>query len=104
MAHLFTADLHFGHKFMAELRGYDSVEDHDEAMLDRLNGQIHKNDIVWLLGDIGIRTDEATLDTVSRIKGRKMLISGNHDATHPMHRGAWKAQACLLYTSPSPRD
>lgn len=107
MGHVFVADTHFGHKFMAELRGYDTVEDHDEAMLDRLNGQIHRDSIVWILGDIGIRTNEATLDTVSRIKGRKMLISGNHDSTHPMHRNAWKHQAKALrvfeYVSPFQR-
>ena len=96
MAHLFTADLHFGHNFVAGLRGFDSAEEHDEFMIDNINGGTHEDDILWILGDIGIRTDEETLDKVGRLKGRKMLISGNHDSTHPMHKNAWKYQAKAL--------
>ena len=96
MAHLFTADLHFGHNFVAGLRGFDSAEDHDEFMIEDINRVTQDDDILWILGDIGIRTDEETLDKVGRLRGRKMLISGNHDSTHPMHKNAWKSQAKAL--------
>ena len=96
MAHLFTADLHFGHNFVAGLRGFDSAEAHDESMIEGINSVTQDADILWILGDIGIRTDEETLDKVGRLKGRKMLISGNHDSTHPMHKNAWKSQAKAL--------
>lgn len=96
MAHLFTADLHFGHNFVAGLRGFDSAEEHDESMIDNINSATQDEDILWILGDIGIRTNEETLDKVGRLKGRKMLISGNHDSTHPMHKNAWKSQARAL--------
>lgn len=107
MAHLFTADLHFGHTFVAGLRGFDSAEDHDEFMIEDINRVTHEDDILWILGDIGIRTDDETLDKVGRLNGRKMLISGNHDSTHPMHKNAWKSQARALrvfeYVSPFQR-
>ena len=96
MAHLFTADLHFGHNFVAGLRGANSTEEHDELIIDEINRVTNDDDILWILGDIGIRTDEETLDKVGRLKGRKMLISGNHDSTHPMHKNAWKSQAKAL--------
>lgn len=96
MAHLFTADLHFGHNFVAGLRGFDSAEEHDESMIEDINSVTQDEDILWILGDIGIRTNEETLDKVGRLKGRKMLISGNHDSTHPMHKNAWKSQAKAL--------
>lgn len=96
MAHLFTADLHFGHNFVAGLRGFDSAEEHDESMIGGINSVTHEDDILWILGDIGIRTDEETLDKVGRLKGRKMLISGNHDSTHPMHKNAWKSHEKAL--------
>ena len=96
MSHLFTADLHFGHNFVAGLRGFDSAEDHDEFMIGDINSVTNEDDILWILGDIGIRIDEETLDKVGRLNGRKMLISGNHDATHPMHKNAWKSQAKAL--------
>ena len=96
MSHLFIADLHFGHDFVAVLRESNSTEEHDEFIIDEINSSVNDGDILWILGDIGIRTDEETLDKVGRLKGRKMLISGNHDSTHPMHKNAWKSQAKAL--------
>lgn len=93
--HMFTADLHFGHKLVSELRGYGSVEFHDEAMIARTNRAVTKDTILWILGDLGVSTSSYVIDQARRIKCRKILVAGNHDAFHPMHRNAWKQQKKL---------
>lgn len=52
----FTSDLHLGHPFVAELRGYDrgdaDVERHDAAILGNLTAALSPGDTLWVLGDI----------------------------------------------------
>jgi calcineurin-like phosphoesterase family protein len=87
----YTSDLHFRHKKVSELRGFESVEDHDQAITDNWNSVVGKNDIVWVLGDAVIGS--GGLDSVALLNGRKHLITGNHDAPFPGHRDSHKAQA-----------
>lgn len=87
---LYTADLHFRHALVAGLRGYgDNFEAHDAAILDVWNKQVRDDDIVYLLGDLtgnADADDERWLLNILRyLPGRKRMISGNHDGTHPMY-------------------
>lgn len=94
--HHFWADLHLGHRLVAGLRGYDTPEDHDEAVLTAWAKTVHKHDIIWILGDLAMGHPETALDQVSKMPGRKRFIWGNHDSGHPMHRNAWKYQRPFL--------
>lgn len=47
-----------------------------EKQLELLKSKIHKNDTLVLLGDIG------NPEWVKKIKGKKILITGNHDVVH----------------------
>ena len=47
-----------------------------KKQIEILNNKIHKNDTLILLGDIG------NSEWVKMIKGRKILITGNHDIVH----------------------
>lgn len=87
---LYCSDPHFRHKKVSEIRGFASVEDHDQAIVANWNSAVGKNDIVWVLGDVTIGS--GGLDYVALLNGRKHLIVGNHDAVFPGHRDSHKAQ------------
>lgn len=67
----FYSDPHFGDDEMVYLRkNYIG----DEEQVKRINAKIGKSDTLILLGDIG---DKSWL---SKIRGYKVLITGNHDS------------------------
>lgn len=86
----YCSDTHFRHKRVSEIRGFGSIEDHDQAIVDNWNRVVGKNDIVWLLGDVAIGS--GGLGHVAPLNGRKHLLTGNHDAAFPGHRDSHKAQ------------
>lgn len=81
----FISDTHFGHANMlvftnfdgSQLRTFDSVEAMDEHMIDRWNAVVKDEDTVYHCGDVVIA--KRHLQTISRLKGKKRLIRGNHD-------------------------
>lgn len=81
----FTSDLHLGHKMVAGLRNFEDTQDHDQMIMDNWRRTIRDNDTVWVLGDIAMSDYMYALSCLSTLPGRKRLISGNHDAVHPMH-------------------
>jgi len=89
----FTADLHLGHRMVAESRGYTTTTEHDDAIAAEWDKTVHEGDHVWLLGDLTLGGQQKVHDAlywVSERPGVKHLISGNHDQTHPMHRTAYR--------------
>lgn len=80
------SDTHIKHKKVAELRGFDSMEDHDEFIRDSWKNRVRKNDQVILLGDLSMGSVTDTIEFFKELPGTKDLIPGNHDAVHPMHR------------------
>lgn len=92
----FTSDLHFGHRFVSGLRGFDSAVDHDQHLIDRWTRNVSKNDQVWVLGDIAVSSPTSALEIIHSLPGVKHLIAGNHDGCHPMHRDSHKWQPKYL--------
>lgn len=80
----FTADLHFGHANVIRFddRPFKSVEEMDEALIERWNNKVTDEDTVYVLGDISWYNDEKTCSILDRLRGRKILIQGNHDRVH----------------------
>jgi calcineurin-like phosphoesterase family protein len=81
-----TADTHFGHKgactFAAangvgKMRPWDTIEEMDEALVQRWNETVKPEDRVYVLGDVVI--NRRSLPTIARLNGRKTLVKGNHD-------------------------
>lgn len=89
----FTADLHFGHPkiiWYAE-RPFSTLEEMEQALVANWNAVIRDpEDLVWVLGDYALGDRGRALRMLSRLAGRKMLVSGNHDACSPVHPGGWK--------------
>lgn len=78
---LFTADLHLGHTGIISLtnRPFSSVQEMDEVLLRNWNEKVHKNDTVYILGDLFFRNTVPASDYLEEMRGTKHLIIGNHD-------------------------
>lgn len=80
-----AADHHFSHanilRFLRDdgspLRPFNTIEEHDETIIERHNSVVGKNDRVYLLGDLCMH--RRNLPIVSRLNGRLVLVKGNHD-------------------------
>ena len=97
----FISDLHLGHKFLADLRGFSTTGEHDEMILGNLAEAVRPGDVLWMLGDLSSGRSEAeeralTLidDTLPGIE--KHLVPGNHDSCHPLFRSAFRRQRRFL--------
>ncbi len=78
----FTADQHFGHSNILryESRPFTDVREMNEAMINRWNKIVHKNDTVYILGDMTFSKKESDVAAImERLKGKKILVKGNHD-------------------------
>ncbi len=73
-----TADLHLGHPFVARLRGFDDVDEHDDTIIKAINDTVQKREKIWVLGDVA--WTRHGLERVREIVCKTVvLIPGNHD-------------------------
>ena len=84
----FISDTHFFHsnilKFTTEdgkrIRdGFNSLEEMHETIIRNWNALVGDSDYVYHLGDVTFRYDGPFNNLMSRLKGKKRLIIGNHD-------------------------
>jgi len=74
----FIADLHLSHLNMATRRGFSTVEEHDEHIIERWNSVVHKRDVTYILGDVTMEKS-APYALLNRLNGLKHVVLGNHD-------------------------
>lgn len=61
-------------------RPFDTVEEMNGEILRRWNARVNNGDTVYILGDVSMRgRSDALVALVSQLKGKKILIKGNHD-------------------------
>ncbi len=86
----YVSDLHFGHENVIKMcnRPFSTIEEMDEALIRNWNSVVHANDVVYILGDLIFKSDKAPSEYLSRLKGKKHLILGNHDKTWIDREGA----------------
>lgn len=92
----FTSDLHWSHVsilyFYPERRNAAgitleelqadknlAVEKHDKWLIDKWNDTVKREDTVYILGDLCLGNKAQTEKILHQLKGKKMLIFGNHD-------------------------
>lgn len=78
----YIADCHFFHEKLLERmdkRGFGSVGEMNQYMIDRWNGKVNRNDEVVILGDFSWGKVEETQELLSKLKGTLYMIRGNHD-------------------------
>jgi calcineurin-like phosphoesterase family protein len=77
----FTSDLHLGHDKIIDFceRPYPYPKEMDESLIWIWNQLVDYNDMVYVLGDVSFHRPSTGVSQLSRLKGRKILIQGNHD-------------------------
>jgi calcineurin-like phosphoesterase family protein len=82
----YISDLHLFHKNVTKAgrdfdnRPFADLEEMHAHILERWNNKVTDGDDVYILGDLAMRgTHEDLEGYVSKLKGRKILIKGNHD-------------------------
>ena len=78
----FTSDMHFGHANIIEFtktRKFNSVEDMNEELIRRWNSVVHKEDLVYHVGDFAFRSNNSARQWEERLNGTIVHIEGNHD-------------------------
>lgn len=82
MADIFlTSDTHFGHDrgFVYEPRGFGSIAEHDEAIIQRWNEIVPRDAIVYHAGDVMLNNNDHGIECLSRLNGNIKILPGNHD-------------------------
>lgn len=80
------SDPHFYHKNIVtytnydgtKVRPWDDAEQMTEDMIEWYNEMVDDGDRVYILGDVAFKNSDMH-KAVSRLKGRKCLVPGNHD-------------------------
>ncbi len=95
MATWFTADLHLGHTNIIRYsaRPFSDAEAMNRALIERWNEIVDDGDDVWMLGDFAMGKIDETLPLVGELRGRKVLLAGNHDrcwAEHGRRANGWE--------------
>ena len=76
-----TSDTHFGHDraFIYEPRGFSSIEEHDQIIIEKWNTIVQPQDIVYHLGDVMLGSNhEYGLNCLCQLNGQIKIIRGNH--------------------------
>lgn len=79
-----SSDHHFSHKnilkYQSSTRPFDSLEEHDEQLIQRHNSLVKPKDDVYFLGDFAFNSDiDYVAKCLRRMNGNKHFIYGNHD-------------------------
>lgn len=77
----FTSDLHLCHDkgFLYEPRGFSSIEEMNEMIVERWNKVVTPDDEVYNLGDFALNDIEAAFPYINRLNGKMYWVYGNHD-------------------------
>ena len=77
----YTGDNHFCHARIIEYcnRPFSSVNVMDSTMIKRWNEVVKEGDIVYHVGDFGLGSYDKLKEIFDRLRGRKVIIIGNHD-------------------------
>lgn len=77
----FSSDLHLFHnrEFIYTPRGFNSVYEMNEQILNNFNEVMDWTDELYILGDCFLNDNEQGMKYMKRLPGTKHIIWGNHD-------------------------
>ena len=77
----FISDLHLGHENIIKLtkRPFATIEEMNEVLINNWNKVVKEEDDVYIIGDLFYKSKDNIEDILSKLKGNKYLILGNHD-------------------------
>lgn len=81
----YISDTHFGHFNVIRFDNlpFNTTEEMDETIIKNWNDRVSDEDVVYILGDFSWYKEEKTLEILKELKGKKVLIKGNHDKISP---------------------
>ena len=82
MTIFFTADTHFRHDEIVDAcqRPFNSVEEHDQVLVENWNALVRPEDEIYILGDFIIAENRDQVESLTRLlNGKKYLVLGDHD-------------------------
>lgn len=93
----YTADLHLGHVNVIRHcnRPFQSVDEMDEALVENWNRRVHRDDTVYIVGDLLFRNRRPAGEYLSQMRGTKVLVLGNHDHAWSKQVNLDEAFACV---------
>lgn len=81
-----TTDAHLGHPFVARLRGFATVAEHDDAVCSAVRRRTRGGGRLFLMGDLALGPVEERADRLVRLANladEVHVVLGNHDRPHP---------------------
>ena len=81
----FSSDLHLGHRAVLRMNGrpFETIEEMNRAIITNINARVHRDDTLYLLGDLAFRIPvEEANELIAKLKCKKILIRGNHDKNY----------------------
>lgn len=77
----FTSDWHFNHDkdFIWKKRGYNSVEEMNDDLINKICSTLDEGDELWVLGDLVMGDIDKAAAVLSRIPYSVHFLVGNHD-------------------------
>ena len=75
-----TSDLHLGHdrEFIWKARGFNSIQQMNETIVETWNRTVDDDDDIYILGDVMLGSPD-NIHYVERLRGRIHIVLGNHD-------------------------
>lgn len=78
----FTSDLHLNHKpeFIWKARGYNSIQEHNSGVIEKINSIVRAQDVLFNLGDLFLNTqEEQAIEILDKINCQNIYSCwGNH--------------------------
>ena len=83
-----ASDPHLGHNkdFMFGPRGFESIEEHNKAIVENWNSVVYPDDEVYVLGDLTLGDVEEGMRLIAKLNGHLHIIRGNHDTDTKVER------------------
>jgi calcineurin-like phosphoesterase family protein len=75
------------------MRGFDEVEEHDQAVIDGINSVCGKRDKLFILGDVTMEKAKPYL-RLTEIPALKQVVLGNHDRPQDVDKLLDYASVC----------
>ena len=77
-----TSDFHFNHnkEFIYKSRGFESIDEMNEVLVENFNKTVSSNDVAYILGDLMLGGPKNTaIDYIKKLSCGLYIIKGNHD-------------------------
>lgn len=77
----FISDTHFNHKNIIKYcnRPFKDVEEMNKVLIENWNNTVTDFNTIFHLGDVALTNEGEMKEIISKLKGKKFLIKGNHD-------------------------